>query len=119
MTDLLSLSCSAIYLYIDYIVSDTMVLNQIKNMGFCCTDSWGYSVMDSNFNKVFLFKFLRGSRLRVSSISLITSCSPNTMAAYSQVFVFNLVQLKNLVFGLTVTQFKISIQFSGKSLSVR
>ena len=36
------------------------------------------------------------------------------MAAYSQVFVFNLVQLKNLVFGLTVTQFRISIQFSGK-----
>ena len=91
-----------------------MVLNKIKNMEFCCPDIWGYSVMGSNFNKVFFFNFLRGSRLRVSSISLITSCSTNAMAAYSQVFVFNLVQLKNLVFGLTVTQFRISIQFSGK-----
>ena len=70
-----------------------MVLNQIKNMGFCCSNSWGYSVMGSDFNKVFFFNFLRGSRLRVSSNSLITSCSTNAMAAYSQVYDLNLVQL--------------------------
>ena len=38
-------------------------------------------------------------------------CGTNAMAAYSQVFVFNLVQLQNLVLGLILTQFKISIQY--------
>ena len=38
-----------LFLYlIDYVVFDAMVLNQIKNMGFCCTNSWGYSKMDSD-----------------------------------------------------------------------
>ena len=73
-------------------------------MGFCCTDSLGYPVMGSDFNKVSFFNFLRGSRLRVSSISFIMSSSTNAMA-------FNLIQLE-----LTVTQFRNSIQFSARNI---
>ena len=83
------------FLYlIDNVIVDAIVLNQIKNMGFWCTNSWGYSKMDSDFEKVFLFfNLLRGSQLRDSSNSRITSCSTNAMAAYSQVYDFNLVHL--------------------------
>ena len=50
--------CSWLFLYlIDYVVVDAIILNQIKNMEFCCTNSWHYSKMDSDFNKVFFLLF--------------------------------------------------------------
>ena len=78
------------FLYlIDYVVFDTIVLNQIKNMGFVALTAAIFYKRDSDFNKVFLFSFLRGSTLRDPSSSLIVSYSTKSMAACD----FNLFQL--------------------------
>ena len=80
---------------------------------FCCTGSWDYTEMGSDFSQGSLFQFLKGFQTTNKTLQALWLCLLTQMPwlPIPKCLMLNCLSFSNVFNGLTVTQFRTSIQY--------